>query len=739
MKLANSRFVRLLALEWQSKLSQLFIVIILWQWQAMVEPVWYNETLDICRLSLIAVFAVHALMPIHIAARRTIIAVLVVAIHGFVLNRYGLLHSIDGKFHERLVQFGLDILPYLWFALLIWFLYEFINHIVVGKGRIIAFLVVDIVCLGILDSFTMAMLWEEVALTVIAGLGWLAAEHFNRFKAKYPEGWNYVASYPLRLIMTVILIFTAVILSGIFMPEARPLLMDPYTAWKTMKGEEVPVFINGKGEAVSISRNASSGYSREDSELGGGFEYSFDPIMKVQTTGSSYWRGETKSLYTGKGWENAEEGRSSVPVISNMELPLTGNNSLVKTRELTQTVTMIADQQFPVLFGAFPIAKVMEIDGEAEMRRVRWQPKDMELRWARQGSGPAYPRTYTIVSQVPIMNENDLRQVTFQQIRSEQYELSDYLQLPDNFPERVKELAVSVTEEAAGPYDKVKALEQYLRMSFIYSNSPDTSLKVSDDFVESFLFEIKQGYCDYYSTAMVMMARSLGIPARWVKGYAPGVREGYRPEMSMPQMMDETIDDSGTYTVTNADAHSWAEVYFPSYGWIPVEATPGFVLPAYYDLEQPDVETSIPLVPETAETETATNAPVSSGLKGVIWIIALSAVLAIGAGLLLWRYRSGLRSFMLRIAYGKKLTRDQMLIVETERWLRYCRRKGLQRADHETVREAVGRWSKERSSLAKTWSVLLQLFEKAKYSPESITEQELALAQSEIKHLKQRL
>ena len=73
--------------------------------------------------------------------------------------------------------------------------------------------------------------------------------------------------------------------------------------------------------------------------------------------------------------------------------------------------------------------------------------------------------------------------------------------------------------------------------------------------MDQFLFETKIGYCDNFSTSMVVMLRSLGIPARWVKGFAPG--EIVQREDSIP-----------VYEVTNNNAHSWVEAYFPNVGWM---------------------------------------------------------------------------------------------------------------------------------------------------------------------------
>jgi len=79
------------------------------------------------------------------------------------------------------------------------------------------------------------------------------------------------------------------------------------------------------------------------------------------------------------------------------------------------------------------------------------------------------------------------------------------------------------------------------------------------DIVDYFLFDLKRGYCDYYATAMVVMARATGLPARLAVGYASG----------------EFDPANNRYVVTAADAHSWVEIYFPGVGWVPFEPTGG--------------------------------------------------------------------------------------------------------------------------------------------------------------------
>jgi len=121
----------------------------------------------------------------------------------------------------------------------------------------------------------------------------------------------------------------------------------------------------------------------------------------------------------------------------------------------------------------------------------------------------------------------------------------------------VTNLAYELTSQELTAYDKVVAIEQYLR-SFPYTL--DLPIRTANqDIADYFLFELQRGYCDYYASTMVVLARAAGIPARLAVGYVGG-----------------TYDEENDYYVITADlAHSWVEVYFPEYGWVTFEPTAG--------------------------------------------------------------------------------------------------------------------------------------------------------------------
>jgi len=130
-----------------------------------------------------------------------------------------------------------------------------------------------------------------------------------------------------------------------------------------------------------------------------------------------------------------------------------------------------------------------------------------------------------------------------------------YLSLPALDP-RVPRLAAEVTSSASNDFDKAAALENHLRTRFGYTlQLPRSHVK---DPIANFLFERKQGHCEYFASALAVMLRTLGIPSRVVNGFRS----------------DEFNDLTANYVVRAKDAHSWVEAYFPGYGWQTFDPTP---------------------------------------------------------------------------------------------------------------------------------------------------------------------
>ncbi|MNE62329.1 hypothetical protein D3C80_1576020 [compost metagenome] len=114
-------------------------------------------------------------------------------------------------------------------------------------------------------------------------------------------------------------------------------------------------------------------------------------------------------------------------------------------------------------------------------------------------------------------------------------------------------------------------------------------------------------------------------------------------------------------------------------------------------------------------------------------------MLLLWAGYQLWQHRMSLRFLIQRLQSGQPLSPVQKVVVETERWVRYLRRKGMLKEEHETLREAVGRWSLETPEAAGSLSSLLRLFEQAKYSPDVIEDKDWRSVYTEALRLQRSL
>ncbi len=133
------------------------------------------------------------------------------------------------------------------------------------------------------------------------------------------------------------------------------------------------------------------------------------------------------------------------------------------------------------------------------------------------------------------------------------------LQLPATVTQRTRDLAQHIAADEPTTYDQVIAVRDYVRDHYTYDYFPPAQ-PPNTDAVDQFLFVDKRGVCEHFVSAMVIMLRSLGIPARLVAGFGSGQYNAF----------------TNYYEVRANDAHAWVEVYFSDYGWIPFDPTPGW-------------------------------------------------------------------------------------------------------------------------------------------------------------------
>jgi transglutaminase-like putative cysteine protease len=314
-----------------------------------------------------------------------------------------------------------------------------------------------------------------------------------------------------------------------------------------------------------------------------------------------YWRSITYDVYIGRGWRASEP--QTVDYEADEELEVAAFET---QRELRQNVMIFGDVE-GLLHAA---GTLLSVDHDYT---VAWRsPEDIF-------GATLESTTYQAVSLVSTASEEQLRSAGNDY---PQWVRDRYLALPKTVPDRVLRLARDLTATEPTPYDRALAIESYLRD---YPYTLDLPLPPAGvtDIADYFLFELQEGYCDYYATSMVVLARAAGLPARLAIGYASGSYDPYE----------------AVYDVTAADAHAWVEVYFPGYGWIDFEPTGGRPLirrsAGDDEVESPDLE-------ETPESSPGGWEELGRFVRLIWWVLPVSPIVAAGVWLAFdnWRWRN---------------------------------------------------------------------------------------------------
>jgi protein-glutamine gamma-glutamyltransferase len=272
-------------------------------------------------------------------------------------------------------------------------------------------------------------------------------------------------------------------------------------------------------------------------------------VMRVRVEDSARpknlrWRGVALDEFTGKAWKKSIQARQHDPTINDRGgFYQFGTTAAI--HRLTKQTFFLEPLESAVLFAA---PRVVAIQGDLPFIRV-------DVEGSIQSRRRDFERVmYKAVSDTNEPRMDELRNDT----RTYDPAFYRYMQLPDDLDPRIASLATSIIlrANANNRYDAAKAIESHLQHGFGYS----LEMKAGGaDPLADFLFNIKTGHCEYFSTAMAVLLRTHGIAARVVNGFLPG----------------EYNDAAGAYTVRQSDAHSWVEVYFPeTRSWVTFDPTP---------------------------------------------------------------------------------------------------------------------------------------------------------------------
>jgi transglutaminase-like putative cysteine protease len=273
----------------------------------------------------------------------------------------------------------------------------------------------------------------------------------------------------------------------------------------------------------------------------GAFDLGDTPVLQVTANGPLYLRATTADRYAGQAITSTET--TSTEFDANTDL-LT-QDQIAQGRGLLQAQIKILASRTAVAFAPdTPVrfSQSTQVDTRGDVD---------DLAAVRFDSPVLQSQEYTVVSAIST--------ATLQELRAAGEDYPDwvrrrYLQLPRTIPRRVIDVAHEATSGAPSAYDKAAAVEMYLRTNFTYSTHV-AAIPPDRDWVDYFLFDAQEGYCDYFATAMVVLLRAEGVPARVASGFAPG----------------EFDPSTGVSMVRENHAHSWVEAYFPRFGWITFE------------------------------------------------------------------------------------------------------------------------------------------------------------------------
>ncbi|MEX1030275.1 MAG: transglutaminase-like domain-containing protein [Paenibacillaceae bacterium] len=364
------------------------------------------------------------------------------------------------------------------------------------------------------------------------------------------------------------------------LPHMKPLNWKSIEAFSPFSLQSFPGYSNEHAEIEQ-----KSGYSMDDTKLGGTVK-SDDSIAFLANTEQpqAYWRGESKAVYDGKGWSNLtndlfgyEIGAELPDVLTDLNSNSSRQNKSSFVQEVFPFPDYPHDDRSTILLSGGAIQRVDGVafkEGASSSAGLITLDR-IEGKYMLLESGSSTLTTYRLQSSVPITSEDaEKRSASEEPIPA--VISAAYVQLPEQLPERINQLTHYITDEFNSTWEKANAIDQFLGEHYRYTLTPKLSAK-EGDFVDQFLFEQKEGYCDYFSTAMTVMLRTIGIPARWVKGFTPGeiidVEEnGFLQESSLRLRSSQIV--TFPVMVRNRNAHSWVEVYISGVGWTAFDPTP---------------------------------------------------------------------------------------------------------------------------------------------------------------------
>jgi transglutaminase-like putative cysteine protease len=413
------------------------------------------------------------------------------------------------------------------------------SFILARSGRVWDAVIFNGACLVINVSVALTNLYPDLIVFTLAVLVLLVRIHIVNLQERWtrqnivPSGemdWRLLRG---GLTWTAVLVIMALLTPRVGAAEVLN------GAWSTFEGPYHSIEAEWQRFFAGVSGPSRlRGVSFSDSiRLGQAPNLGDRVIMTVDAPSGHFWRAVTYDFYTGAGWRTTESDKAD-----KLALPTTD-------RERFEARFDIIVPHSNILFAANEPQKV-DVPYQFYTGADRTYSTSLHALNRSQAAG-----TYTVTSLVSVADKQTLRRVP---MTYTDYVKSKYLQLPSTLPQRVKNLAHQLMDNIPSAYDRAETLENFLRSPPFSYSAQVKATPPGKDPVDYFLFDLRQDFCEYFASAMVVMLREVGVPARLVEGFTTG-----------------TYDTaSNAYVVREQDAHAWVEVYFPQYGWIEFEPTP---------------------------------------------------------------------------------------------------------------------------------------------------------------------
>lgn len=480
--------------------------------------------------------------------------------------------------------------------------------------------------------------------------------------------------------------------------------MDYFAKWRNSKKTSF-----GYGNEMKFDLTLT-GFQGEYKRLGGPVKQSNILVMVVDSDEPIYLKGRVKDFYTGSYWKSTENSYSKeLKGVTNSlyDDKLDGENVIYTVTHKNIVTSTLFSTYVPKVYR--PKSSYYYLTNEYEAFSNQVILKD---------------DSYTVFSVKPYIDWDVVYKSKY--VPKEGFE--KYLQLPATVPSRIYDFAYSLAISTGSNSDFVKAkkIETYLRNNHEYTLEPPETPH-NKDFVDYFIYDLREGYCTYFASSMVVLARAAGIPARYVEGF---------------KVSNDKKNKSGQYLVDGRDAHAWAEVYIEGYGWMIFEATPRYSDVTYeekIEVEQPDKEAENNS--NTGPVDRELDEFKEPGFEDESFIVGefngdeIQTQGKLALRIILYALLSAVALIILKMLYNffriKRLFRRIKRKELKNRVLDYYRfimnllnkiDKG--KDDDETVLEYCGRLNLDLWEAEHKFNEATDIFNKARYSDEGITDEE---------------